>query len=76
MFRYPVNYIAITQYFKSGVHNGLDLGWNSNYYGKEQPIYASASGTIIELKNDYNIEIDYYNELADILPENIDNIKF
>ena len=25
------------------------------------------------LKNDYNIEIDYYNELADILPENIDN---
>ena len=53
MFRYPVNYIAITQYFKSGVHNGLDLGWNSNYYGKEQPIYASASGTIIELKNDY-----------------------
>lgn len=53
MFRYPVNYIAITQYFKSGVHNGLDLGWNSNYYGKEQPIYASEDGTIIEIKNDY-----------------------
>ena len=25
------------------------------------------------LKNDYNIEIDYYNELAETLPENIDN---
>ena len=25
------------------------------------------------LKNDYNIEIDYYNELANSLPENIDN---
>ena len=36
---------------------------NSNYYGKEQPIYASASGTIIELKNDYttkNVENDWY----------------
>ncbi len=53
MFRYPVNYIAITQYFKSGVHNGLDLGWNSNYYGNEQPIYAAQTGTIIEIKNDY-----------------------
>ena len=27
----------------------------------------------INLINDYNIEIDYYNELAETLPENIDN---
>ena len=33
-FRYPVNYIAITTYFKKGVHNGLDLGWNSKHGGK------------------------------------------
>lgn len=53
MFRYPVNYIAITNYYKSGVHNGLDLGWNSNYYGKEQGIYAAMDGIITEIKNDY-----------------------
>ncbi len=53
MFRYPVNYIAITQYFKPGVHNGLDLGWNSNYYGKEQAIYAAESGVVSEVKKDY-----------------------
>lgn len=53
MFRYPVNYIAITNYYKSGVHNGLDLGWNSNYYGKEQGIYAAMDGTITGIKNDY-----------------------
>lgn len=53
MFRYPVNYIAITNYYKKGIHNGLDLGWNSNYYGNEQEIYASMDGTIIEIKNDY-----------------------
>ena len=53
MFRYPVNYIAITQYFKEGIHNGLDLGWNSNYYGKEQPIYAAESGIVSEVRNDY-----------------------
>lgn len=53
MFRYPVNYIAITNYYKPGIHNGLDLGWNSNYYGNEQEIYASMDGIIIELKNDY-----------------------
>lgn len=32
-FKYPVNYIAITQEFNNK-HNGLDLGWNSNYGGK------------------------------------------
>lgn len=46
IYRYPVNYIAITQYYKKGNHYGLDLGWNSAHGGKNQPIYASESGTI------------------------------
>lgn len=50
--RYPVNYIAITQKFKSGSHHGLDLGWNSKYCeGKNQPIYASADGTVYSIKD-------------------------
>lgn len=49
--RYPVNYIAITTYFKKGVHNGLDLGWNSKYGGKNQPIYASGDGKVYSLKD-------------------------
>lgn len=50
--RYPVNYIAITQKFKRGSHYGLDLGWNNNYCeGRNQPIYASADGTIHSIKD-------------------------
>lgn len=45
--RYPVNYIAITNDYKKGKHNGLDLGWNSKNGGKNQPIYATASGKVI-----------------------------
>ena len=26
--QYPLNYNGITQPFKQGVHNGIDLGWN------------------------------------------------
>lgn len=50
-FRYPVNYIAITTYFKKGVHNGLDLGWNSKHGGKNQPIYAAADGKVYSTKD-------------------------
>lgn len=50
-FRYPVNYIAITTYFKKGVHNGLDLGWNSKHGGKNQPIYAVADGKVYSTKD-------------------------
>lgn len=49
--RYPVNYIAITTYFKKGVHNGLDLGWNSKHGGKNQPIYAAADGKVYSIKD-------------------------
>ena len=50
-FRYPVDYIAITTYFKKGVHNGLDLGWNSKHGGKNQSIYAPADGKVVATKD-------------------------
>ena len=46
-FRYPVNYIAVTQEFKKGKHHGLDLGWNRNHGGPNQPIYAAQDGEVI-----------------------------
>ena len=49
--RYPVNYIAITTYFKKGVHNGIDLGWNSKHGGKNQPIYAAGDGKVVSIKD-------------------------
>lgn len=49
--RYPVNYIAITTYFKKGVHNGLDLGWNSKHGGKNQRIYAAGDGKVVSIKD-------------------------
>lgn len=49
--RYPVNYIAITTYFKKGIHNGLDLGWNSKHGGKNQPIYAAEAGKVVSIKD-------------------------
>lgn len=54
ILRYPVNYIAITQYFKKGVHNGIDLGWSSAHGGMEQPIYAAESGEVVSVRSDYN----------------------
>ena len=50
-FRYPVNYIAISTYFKKGVHNGLDLGWNSKHGGKNQKIYSSSDGKVYSIKD-------------------------
>ena len=49
--RYPVDYIAITTYYKKGVHNGIDLGWNSKHGGKHQPIYAPADGKVVLVKD-------------------------
>jgi len=54
ILRYPVNYISITQYFKAGVHGGMDLGWASAYGGPEQPVYAAGDGIVIGARNDYN----------------------
>ena len=55
-FRYPVNYIAITTYYKKSddpkkKHMGIDLGWNSKHGGKHQPIYAAADGKVYSKKD-------------------------
>lgn len=51
IFRYPVNYVAIIRKFIEDKHYGLDLGWNRNYGGKNQPIYASADGVVYSIKD-------------------------
>ena len=56
-YRYPVNYIYITQYFSSS-HMAIDLGWSSTYYGPNQAIYACYDGEIIE--NTYGSRAGYY----------------
>ncbi len=45
-YRYPVNFIAITQYYSSK-HMAIDLGWSSSDGGKNQSIYACYDGTVI-----------------------------
>ena len=45
-YRYPVNYIYISQYYSSS-HRALDLGWSSSYYGPNQTIYACYDGEVI-----------------------------
>lgn len=52
--RYPVNYIAITQYYKQGVHNAVDLGWSYANGGENQPICAPADGVVVAVRSDYN----------------------
>ena len=54
IFRYHVNFIAVTQYFKEGYHSGMDLGWSSNYFGENQEIYAVGDGEVVEVRKDYN----------------------
>ena len=70
-FRYPVNYVAITQEFISEKHNGLDLGWNNKYGGKNQPIYSAENGIISEVLDNNRsntswgnyVKIDHGNNL-------------
>ncbi len=52
--KYPLNYIAITEYYRSGVHNGLDLGWNYSYGGPNVDVYASYDGEVVDVRKDYN----------------------
>lgn len=59
--RYPVNYIVITQGFSQNKHRGLDLGWNSKYGGKNQPIYAAESGTVITVEDNNRNKVSWGN---------------
>lgn len=45
-YRFPVNYIYVSQTYKS-THKAVDLGWSSKYYGRNQDIYACYDGTVI-----------------------------
>lgn len=52
--RYPVNFIYISQFYyyhsKDDKHMGLDLGYSKNpEYGPNQPVYAPADGTVVEV---------------------------
>lgn len=60
-FRYPVNYVAITQKYKKGIHHGLDLGWNDKYGGKNQPIYAAADGIVCAVKDNDKTNVGWGN---------------
>ena len=60
-FRYPVNYVAITQKFKQGKHHGIDLGWSSKEGGPSQPIYAAESGTVITVKDHDKSNVSWGN---------------
>lgn len=60
-FRYPVNYVAITQKFKQGKHHGLDLGWNEKHGGCFQPIYAAEDGTVIIVKDGDKSNVSWGN---------------
>ena len=46
MYKYPLNFVGITQKFKDGLHFGLDLGWSNSYGGANAPIYAAADGEV------------------------------
>ena len=56
-YRYPVNYINITQSYKN-THLAIDLGWSSSYGGPNAPIYACYDGTVII--NSYASDAGYY----------------
>ncbi|MBE6038063.1 MAG: M23 family metallopeptidase [Anaerofustis stercorihominis] len=45
LFRYPVNYIAISEPYSTN-HYAVDFGWNRNYGGSEPEIYSAFSGTV------------------------------
>lgn len=54
ILKYPINYIAITQYFKQGKHNGLDLGWSNAHGGPNQIVYSPADGVVVGIRSNYN----------------------
>lgn len=53
IYKLPLHYLAITQTFNKGIHNGIDFGWNSSQDGMNAPIYASGDG-IVYAVNDYD----------------------
>lgn len=45
----------ITQYFRKGVHNGIDLGWSSKYSEQENfDVYSNCKGKVVYIQTGYN----------------------
>lgn len=51
IFRYPVNYVAITQKFIKDKHYGVDLDQSTEHGGKNQPVYAAADDVVYSIKD-------------------------
>lgn len=47
--------MRITGYFKKGVHNGIDIGWNTRKYTEAQnfDVYANCYGTVVYTQTGY-----------------------
>lgn len=77
MLMFPVNYIYITQLYKKGVHNGVDI--RGKYAGRETDILSPADGTVISIRNNYKtqdssgnsygnfIKIDHGNGISSLM---------
>ena len=49
--QYPLSYNGITQPFKKGVHNGIDLGWNLLHGGTHAKIYCVDDGVVHSIQS-------------------------
>lgn len=49
-FRYPVEYVGISQRYKPNSHSGIDFGWNSAYLPMK--IFAAAEGEVVRAAKD------------------------
>lgn len=62
--RYPVNYIKFNSQIIT-THKGIDFKWSSEYFGKNQPIYAVDDGEVIynrhQTTGGYVIQIKHNN---------------
>ncbi len=70
--QFPVNYITITREFMGDAHKGIDLGWNSNYGGANQPIVCPIDMTIVtnSYANDagnFVVAKAYWSDTEDLL---------
>lgn len=70
--RYPVDYITITNNFKSN-HQAIDLGWNREHGGQNQNIYAPYDGLVINVVNGKNNNLVNKNDAGNTIRIKHDN---
>ena len=46
----------ITQYYRKGVHNGIDIGWNTKKYTEAEnfDVYANCKGNVVYIQTGYS----------------------